>query len=168
METITHKLNYVRRPRPLIDLSSNDYYLLDDMVEDLIEAAIDDLCIEFDDLDLLKDRLERGHTVTVMETVLDEIRDQGYQLSRSLDFPTPYSTVRVYDVDVFLDPQDDDAIISDRARGGYTVNCLPGVHDSLDEIATALAAKFADEQHWPNVWLVNERGDIALCEIMAM
>ena len=59
--------------------------------------------------------------------------------------------------------EDDDYVISD-ARGGYSVSNL-GVFAEHDQVIPAIIQDMKENQFFPNVWEVNDHGNVDLLSI---
>jgi hypothetical protein len=67
-----------------------------------------------------------------------------------------------------FEPDDNDCFISDNVRGGYDVSCSEEHIGNFEDFDLAVEAvkKWQKENNWfPNVWFVNERGSIDIVDI---
>ncbi len=67
------------------------------------------------------------------------------------------------DNDYPTEPADGDYIISD-SRDGYSVTEYKyiGTYDSMDEALTMIQERMESEKFWPDVWFVNDHGNLDL------
>jgi len=63
--------------------------------------------------------------------------------------------------------KDDDYVISDRTRGGYTVNHGIGHCFSFDGAISAILEDMDCKQFFPSIWFVNDHGNVDLLSVNA-
>ncbi len=62
------------------------------------------------------------------------------------------------------EPQDDDYVISD-CRGVYFVTQLESEYQDYDETIAAIVQHANAAGYWPDVWFVNDHGNLSLLSI---
>ena len=93
----------------------------------------------------------------VTNDALDMIRNTGADVVEEDD------SLLIWDSG-FSEPQDDDYQVSD-VRDGYYVDQLGEIFADLDDAAEAIRLDMAANQCWPNIWRVNDHGNIDLCAL---
>ena len=62
------------------------------------------------------------------------------------------------------EPADDDYVISD-ARGGYFVSHIRETFPDYDDAIAAIVKNMKSEHFWPDIWEVNDHGNLSLLAI---
>lgn len=65
-------------------------------------------------------------------------------------------------------PEEDDAYVRDMVRGGYSISFngqARGWIADMDDAVRILCRAMNDAKFWPNVWYVNDHGNVTLLEI---
>lgn len=56
-------------------------------------------------------------------------------------------------------------VIEDKPFHGYQVNKIPGQFNDLNKAVRAIAADMNKNKFWPNVYLVNDHGNVTLLSL---
>lgn len=67
-------------------------------------------------------------------------------------------------------PEEDDAYISDAGRNGYSVSMCGKARGWIPDMESAvmhLCAEMCKQRYYPNVWYINDHGNITLLSVNA-